>query len=44
MSQEALDEFHEELYDLLPWQDSSSESAASIEAESFMSMMQGQQG
>jgi hypothetical protein len=35
---EKLDDWEQELVDLLPWQDSQSEAAAEIESESFMSM------
>lgn len=36
---EALDEWLEELTELLPWQSSQSEAAAQMESESFMTMM-----
>jgi len=36
--QEALDEWKQELVDLLPWQDAQSEAAAESESESFMDM------
>lgn len=32
------DEWHEELNDLLPWQDADSEAAAELESASFMAM------
>jgi hypothetical protein len=35
---EKLDDWNQELVDLLPWQDSQSEAAASMESESFMNM------
>lgn len=35
---EKLDEFHEELVDLLPWQDVESEAAEQLESNSFFDM------
>jgi hypothetical protein len=34
-----LDDWLQDLRDLLPWQDASSDAAADLESESFMSMM-----
>lgn len=34
-----LDDWLQDLSDLLPWQDADSEAAANMESESFMSMM-----
>ena len=33
-----LDDWHAELVDLLPWQDSNSEAAINLESESFLAM------
>ena len=34
-----FEKWEQELYDLLPWQDSTSEAAVNAESESFMAMM-----
>jgi hypothetical protein len=33
-----LDQWHEDLRDLLPWQDTSSEAAVDLESQSFLAM------
>lgn len=38
VAHDKLDEWLEELHDLLPWQDSTSEAAVNAESESFLNM------
>lgn len=38
VAHDKLDEWLSDLYDLLPWQDSTSEAAANLESESFFAM------
>lgn len=43
VAHDKIEEWEQDLVDLLPWQDSTSEAAVNVESESFMAMM-AQQG